>query len=841
MFVGVVMFGITLVAPQRAEAQIFKKLTQGLDKVNNTIDKVNDKVEDVLDGNFEGLFKSRKNKKQKEAQQGDGEAASEEDVVEWDESDMEEVEMEYPIPFVSEDTRYMQLPYIGDNAISSVHDGVFAVSRKGAFSFWRVTGEKLFDFEWEFCNENRTFGGNFPEFHNGVVAARKYEGMYSRGTIHLLYLDGRIKEMDPDWEQVSQFEDGLAVVTDKSNYKTSYFYINIMGEKVFPHLKVNGDDEWSIRPVRDGLRAYAEGSYRWGYIDTEGNVVLEPKYGAAADFSEGYAWVCLKDDPNSHLSNGEMVLINTESEVLFRSGRRWSGSNFKGAYQNYVSDVVDGRFYVRGEEYYHYYDTNFEQIGIAEYGTPYYNGLAYIAPAVDMDCDVCIVDTDFEVVRRLKDDMMFATDLRAFPRFTSLGVATVHDKSVSSYVITPSGGVLLDSYEEEGDYMNSFWQYTESGMMRITDIRLDDVRYQGICNRSGEMEWLFGEEPKEDAVDVDQPPIGPIQEETMTYFVTVKCEPEEGGSAVVSPSGRFIYGQEALLNATPNEGWAVTYIDVGEDYIGTIPELGKPFYVTEYMDITVHFAKEDEQQAPPVTNTFAGVKSYDICDEYAVDVTIYAELSSSADIATPYGDNTYGFIVAMFDPTHRFVTKNLATYIFASPFKVHSYQYDAENDCRWLVVDGGSYTFGDLKLIPNDDNGLGQLMFSMMLAFDGYSSPVITPRHYRIEMLDFDPKTGEFTCGRLQTYSPMYGWLWGGDKRLTKKSKGMFVTVTDRGVPEDLFEGTRMKCTKRRDDIWWFPPLEWYDGQQSALDNVVEQMGKGYREYKSEYDTLFGK
>lgn len=143
MFVGIAMLGTTLVAPHTRQRLVYlSSFTQGLDKVNNSIDKVNDKVEDVLDGNFEGLFKSRKNKKQKEAQQGDGEAASEEDVVEWDESDMEEVEMEYPIPFVSEDTRYMQLPYIGDNAISSVHDGVFAVSRKGAFSFWRVTGEK---------------------------------------------------------------------------------------------------------------------------------------------------------------------------------------------------------------------------------------------------------------------------------------------------------------------------------------------------------------------------------------------------------------------------------------------------------------------------------------------------------------------------------------------------------------------------------------------------------------------------------------------------------------------------------------------------------------------------
>jgi hypothetical protein len=32
----------------------------------------------------------------------------------------------------------------------------------------------------------------------------------------------------------------------------------------------------------------------------------------------------------------------------------------------------------------------------------------------------------------------------------------------------------------------------------------------------------------------------------------------------------------------------------------------------------------------------------------------------------------------------------------------------------------------------------------------------------------------------------------------------------------------------------------WYDGNQSALDSVVEQMGRSYREYKSEYDILFG-
>lgn len=301
--VGVAMLAMAIFAPQRAEAQFLKKLSQGLEKVNNTLEKVNDGVEDVMNGDIDGLFKSRKNKQQNTTDNAAeepsvAEDAPEEDAEVWDDSDMEEVEVQYPVPFITEKTKYMQLPYVGSNVVSGVHDGVFAVGRNGVFSFWRITGEKLFDFEWEYCSEMRSYGDRFPEFHNGVAVARKSEGMYSRGTIHLLYLDGSIKEMDPDWTQVSQFEDGLAVVTDNSNYKTSYFYINIMGEKVYPHLKVNGDDEWSIRPVRDGLRAYATGSYTWGYIDTHGNIVLDPIYGGAADFSEGYAWVCLKNDPH---------------------------------------------------------------------------------------------------------------------------------------------------------------------------------------------------------------------------------------------------------------------------------------------------------------------------------------------------------------------------------------------------------------------------------------------------------------------------------------------------------------------------------------------------------------
>ena len=834
MLVCGAMLAIVMFVPQRAEAQILKKLSQGLEKVNNALDKVEKGVDDVMNGNVDGLFKSRKNK-QKGGQAEEGDAAAQ-----FDESGMESVEVMYPSPRVTDDTRFLQLPYVSSYTVSGVHDGVFAVQRDGAFSFWRVTGEKLFDYEWEYCSEMRSFGEKFPEFHNGVAVAREHAGMYSKGTIHLLYLDGSVMELDPDWSQVSQFEDGLAVVTDKSNFTTKYFYINPRGEKVFPNLEINGDDNWSIRPIRDGLRAYASGCYSWGYIDVDGNIKLNPQYGGAADFSEGYAWVVLKKDPNSLFSDGEIVLIDTKGEVVFRSGLTWSGSDFKNFYQQKVSDVVDGCFYVReADDNYHYYNTKFEEIGIAEYGTPYYNGMAFIAPLVDLDCDVCVVDTDFKVVRRLKDDMMFATDLRTMPRFGKLGVASVHNKSISSYVMNSSGGVILEAYEVDNDCIDSFWQFTESRMMRATDVKLGGENYKAIVNDRGEVEWLFGEYPI-GVIVVEDNPIERKKKETIDYNVTVRCEPAEGGSATLSPKSKFKYAEEGVLSATPNSDWAVSYIEVGGGYYGFAPKLNEPFYVTEDMEIIVHFAKREEELAPPIGDYFAGVKSFDICDGYKVDVTIYAEIDDRRDISTVYGDYTYGFIVAMFDPTYRFVTPNIATYIFGAPLKIHSYQYDEESGQRWLVVDGGSYTFGNLKLTPNNDNGLGALMLSMMLACDGYSSPEMAPRHYRIEMLDYDTKTGEFTCGKLQTYSPRYGWLWGGDERLAIKSKGVFFSASDSGIPDDLFEGVRMKCAEKRNDVWWYPPLLWYDGQQSVLDGVVEQMGRAYREFKTDYDELFG-
>lgn len=1119
----VALFVATALSPATVEAQFLKKLTQGIEKVNKALDKAEQKaeqikegIEDVSNGNLSNLFKGKRDKSEADetsdagyAYDDDRAAVADDDMVaeaatpRWDDSDMEEVEPVYHHPYITRHTKYMMLDNVYDTTISGVHEGVFAIDEGGKWSFWRTTGEKLFDSDWAYCSESRGYGNQYPKFSGGVAVARKADS-WGRGIIYLLYLDGSVKELDPAWTKVSEFVDGLAMVT--VNGGQQYHYINIKGEKQYPQLKLYGGDEWSMRPVRDGLRAYATSSYKWGYLDAKGNVVIEPIFGGVSDFSEGYAWVIAKEDPASLFSNGELALINTRGEVVYRTGISWSGGNFKGSYLSKVSDVVDGRFYVRSDDYYHYYDVNtFKKIGMADYGTPFYKGYAFIEPLEDWGSDLCLVDTDFKLVKRLSEDLMFTTDLRAMPRFTSLGVATIHDKSINSHVIDHMGNIVLSSYFGDDLEYDGYAQFTEAGMMRVNDIRINGTMYRGIVDTRGEVLWLFGEKPAEEDLDqrwpdpqptpgrlntpdrlratrvtsssisvrwsgvagavgysvkfvggaltdvsgtthtftglkpnttytvmvvaksdgskldskpavatiktkaegeaadpivLDAPanlrgeniklrsfdavwdvvdnavgyevtlddaaatftgdaalsfeelkqgteytvtvvargdgvnflnsapavctiktksnsggggddpepepepepgpepipgpeplpeprpePIpgpgplpeptpepgdkeddkgnfyysvtltpdtdidivvldknttseGPTTTEKMQYLVTVKCDPAEGGTASISPKVVYEYGDEATLKVSAAEDWAVGYISVEQSRPGLSPNVGESFTVTQDMVITVHFVEKDDEEPVPMTNSYQGTKRYTVDEGEVIDLPIYAEFSAEGALASPYGDNTRGFIVPMFDPTTRYISKDVSAYLFSSPLKVHSYQYDENTERHWLVADGGSFILGDLKVSPINDNGFAAFILQLMLAFDGHSSPSLTPRHYRLEMLDFNAETGEFRCGKLETFSPQYGWLSSGDERLTIVTEGVFSTKKDRGLPADLFEGAQMKIAPKRDDVWWYPPLLWYE-DQSILNLIIEEMGSAYRSFKSEYDVLF--
>lgn len=109
------------------------------------------------------------------------------------------------------------------------------------------------------------------------------------------------------------FSDGMALISVEANeplggtnghgtYRRKYGYINTTGEVVVEPRY------WEAEDFSEGLAAVLMGD-RWGYIDREGRTVLGPKWIAAESFSEGLAAVYEDGDRRGYIDKtGAMVL-----------------------------------------------------------------------------------------------------------------------------------------------------------------------------------------------------------------------------------------------------------------------------------------------------------------------------------------------------------------------------------------------------------------------------------------------------------------------------------------------------------------------------------------------------
>lgn len=859
------LLSVALMAfPPMSEAQFLKKLSKGLEKVNKTLEKANKGLDELTKGtSSEKKTKSTTTSTSSSSQTSTSQlsevtkpAQNAGHVI--DDSKWDDAQPVYNTPYITEKTKFIQLNQ-GDG-FSSVNDGVFSIKSNGVHSFWKITGEKLFDYEWEYCGTEASFSNDFPLFNSGVVPARR-KGVNSKGqkVICLLYTNGAIKELDPSWKVVTNFADGLAMVKAKTNGRDSYFYINIKGEKVYPHLKVYGGNDGCMRPLSDGLRAYPASYDSWGYIDANGKVVIQPikQCSDASDFSEGYAWVRVCDDPTKPSRiYGEYCLIDKTGKVVFKPGVL-DGSK--------VSLVKNGIFYVYKDYKYNYYDTNFNLLASYEYATPFYDGYAYVSKTGNYGDGVDVINTKFAKLRNFTSSSFNGVpSLKYQPRFDPLDLGLVEDSDVDNYFINANGNIILYNYENGNFGIEHFKSFTQSGYAQFGVAKFGHDKYCGFLRPDGEIVLVLSYQDKEDArnqpwpvpppedsipkvtpqpiwppdtviIPVEIPPIGPIVVERTFYNVTVSTEGE--GTASISPTGRFEYGDNATLSVSPAKDWAVASITHDAGNVGKI-SAGNAFTVTSNIHIKVKFAKKDDDQAPQHTGCYQGAKRLVVNNDDFGNVTYYAQLNSSQADSNPYGDNTYGFIVAMIDPTQKYIQPDLSCYLFSAPFRISGYQIDKETGRKWMVLDGGSFSVGNLKLNPNG-NGFAGLYFQMVMAMNGFSQPSITPRHYRLEMIDHNEETGDFTAGKLQTYSTEYGWLDGGDERLRKTTKGILMTMSDCGIPVNYFHGVAFKQSQKRNDVHWYPPVEWYDNDQSTLQDIIDAMREAYRTNKSDYEEMF--
>lgn len=849
------MIFVMLACAPTVEAQFLKKLSKGLEKVNKTLKNAND----ILDGRVPTSSSDSSKKPSSSSQSAEpssGVTDSSDDYSNW-----KTAEPVQRTPYVSNRTRFMSLER--SEEISPVHEDVFAIKhRSGNISFWRVDGRKLFDAEWQYCGFSSTTATKFPAFNGGVAPAKRtVANSVGNKVICLLYANGGIKELEPTWIQVSDFADGLAVVKQKVGSKYNYFYINIKGEKVFPQLPIGYISSASpIRPLNDGLRAYPakdEVNYlgtKWGYIDADGKIIIAPRFSQVEDFSEGYAWV--------KTSEGDVCLIDKTGSVKFTSDVK---------YLYDVSPVKNGMFYVETNEGYQYYDTSGNKLELFYAATPFYDGYAFASKEGNYNDGISLINTNFKALRTFptKDFNGGASSLSHQPRFGEFGLATVINSTVHTYVVNSKGDVILNSYDDGNGNVGfgNFTQFTSCGYALFGAGKYGNDKYRGIMRPDGEIMILFSAEEVEDIrneelpedpikrpiindpipgpwppdtviIDKDGPAIGPIVIDHTRYNVTVSTEGE--GSARITPSGTFEYGDKATLITSPAEGWKFANVTVESEVQSPVGE-DKSFVVKSNMHLKVKFLKKDDDLPPPATGCFQGTKRLIVDDADFGEVTYYAQINSDAAEASPYGDNTHGFIVAMIDPTKRISNDDVSAYCFVAPLKVSGYQFDETTETEWMVLDGGSFNAGNVKVNPEAVGGLFALYVQSVLALNDETCPSADPRHYRIEMLDHNKETGEFTCGRLQTYSTTHGWLEAQDERLRTTEKKTFLVVSDTGLPSDIFHGVKFRQAPKRDDVRWYPPIEWYNGNQDAYSQILEQMMEMYRTFQSDYDELFSK
>ncbi|MGC5324725.1 WG repeat-containing protein [Brevibacillus sp. SYSU BS000544] len=117
-----------------------------------------------------------------------------------------------------------------------------------------------------------------------VAANNTPQGKYLYG-----YLDGEGKEVIPlQFEAANDFSEGQAVVQLKAN---EYALIDRNGTRLrtFPYASLNSPSEglMAFRPINSEL---------YGYVDTEGKVVVPPKYSMALPFENGRAIVNASTD-----------------------------------------------------------------------------------------------------------------------------------------------------------------------------------------------------------------------------------------------------------------------------------------------------------------------------------------------------------------------------------------------------------------------------------------------------------------------------------------------------------------------------------------------------------------
>ncbi len=336
----------------------------------------------------------------------------------------------------------------------------------------------------------------------------------------------------------------------------------------------------------------------------------------------------------------------------------------------------------------------------------------------------------------------------------------------------------------------------------------------------------------------DTAAIGPTTKEEPTYRVTTVADPPEGGT--VSGAGSYKFGETFAIEALPNEGYTAGRVFCSSGYFNNGSSLDNITMEGEDLEFTAIFIKNDTVKAVEGSKILAGKHRFGQTGAEFVDCTVYLEQNDTMNISTPYGEKTYGFLTAIIDPNRTYTSPtdengSISMKFFFVPMRISGMIVDGNR--KYLVLDGGQLMVGGVNI--QMESIMESLFYNFIMAFNGGMRATISDGHYRIEMIDEDETTGEFTLGMLERFSPEYGWLLADDSRIKNNNEEIGTGLSaifsaarqPMSMPSWLFRGCRLKQSDRQ-EVLWTPPATWYESNSlfttitQALLNAMRNLNK---------------
>lgn len=844
LYVLSILLLTAVVTSPTAEAQFFKKVTQGLEKVNKGLKKVDEGLQSV-----EKLKGKKKDNKKKENQRNASAEEQSADRTVQSKQPARKVKKSgnwhdnVPTPHLTWQTKFIEKNLYYDN-LRQPREGIFAIQEynrsigySSYFGFWTVDGKCLFPAIYE------SFTRGYPRFDSGACVV-KATGTKRHSPV-ILYADGTQKNLSHEWEEMTQFYDGVAMVREIIDYRTiNLFYINTKGEKIWPHLAENGATgsiALEMRPLREGLRAfYSNKDKGWGFLNENGTVAIKPQFHEVRDFKNGYALVFPK---SNELTNP--FFIDKKGNKVVTVPRKASGQQ----YATTISDISNGYFLLNKtfEDPARFYNLNGEVVAEYPEASGFADGNAFVQLKEYSD-DVYVVNTNFDIVGRWPFKCTYHGFQGFEIQFDETPYYTYDDKIAINAAGEPTMYVPYGTLSD-----NRLGQFAPDGFAWARSVFKDPnnenetLTYTGIVDTEGNYRVVFSDKkaaegpfngrlpgpqprhpepwdsvPKQpDLPPGDTIPAGPKGpgEEGVRYHVTVKAMPSEGG--VVYGTGEYAYGDTIRVTGKAAEGWKLSLVECSRPASKT--DVFNRFVVLGDMDITCWFTKKDDtEEIKSGIGPFGGALP-------TMEVPVYMAIGKDGN---KFSDPTQGYLVVEFDDNTINMTnteRNTSGTINVFFVPMNVLGIEKESGHTYLRLDGGIIKYSNFGVRDESAMGLFNNPFlSMMLAFDGADQGELQPGAYRVEIVDGSPEKGEMTLGRMQRKSVKYGWIDADDESFHKPLGGFFVRRVDKGLGGDFFDGVVLKKTGSH-NISWEPSEAFYGGQPSMMQNFAAALGKLFR------------